>query len=384
MVKLDPKLIGVGQYQHDVDQKELHRALTQTVQFCVNNVGVNLNAAGASLLRYISGLNDKLARRIVAVRSSQGPFASLAAMNEALKLEPAVYEQAAAFLRVTDGENALDRTAVHPELYPIVEKMAADANVSAGELIGNKELLETVNLDNYVTDTVGLPTLADIRDELLRPGGDPRRVFKLPKFSPDVREMSDLKPGMTLEGIVTNVTNFGAFVDIGVRQDGLVHLSQMSSHFIRDPREAVKVGDVVEVRVISVDSETKRIGLSMKTSAPSGAQRKRSRQPRRDGKAPARGEERAGAGRHSAKPAREAGKEGETASGRRDRPSRPDGKRPPRRDGKRPPRKPERSAEQFYETPSAEPAPVEPVYDGPEPSFEEKIAILQSKFRGIN
>ena len=386
MVKLDPKLIGVGQYQHDVDQKELHRSLIQTVQFCVNNVGVNLNVAGAPLLRHVSGLNDKLARRIVAARSSQGAFVSRAALKEALNLEPDVYEQAAAFLRIKDGENALDRTAIHPESYPIVEKMAVAAGVSVSDLIGNREIVEAVNLDDYVTETVGLPTLADIREELLRPGVDPRRTFKLPKFNSDVRDLSDLKHGMTLEGIVTNVTNFGAFVDIGVRQDGLVHLSQMSSRFIRDPREAVKVGDVIEVRVISVDSETKRIGLSMKIAASSGDQRKRSRRPRRDGKAQPRsgGERGAEASGRSTRPAKEAGKDGEAPSGRNERPARPGGRNgAPRRDGKRPSRRPEHSAEQVYETSSPEQTPEEPVYDGPEPSFEEKIAILQSKFRGI-
>jgi len=390
MVKLDPKLIGVGQYQHDVDQKELHRSLSQTVQFCVNNVGVDLNAAGAPLLRYVSGLNDKLARRIVAVRSSQGYFASRAAMNDVLKLEPTVYEQSAAFLRIKDGENALDRTAIHPESYPVVEKMATAAGVSVSNLIGNRELVEAVNLDDYVTDTAGLPTLANIREELLRPGVDPRRAFKLPKFNPDVRDLSDLKPGMTLEGIVTNVTNFGAFVDVGVRQDGLVHLSQMASRFIRDPREAVKVGDVVEVRVISVDSETKRIGLSMKIGTVSVEQRKRSRRPRRDEKAQPRGERSAAANGRPARHAKEAGggSEGETRSARRERPSRPQGgggrNSAPRRDGKRPPFRPEQSsAPQVYETSSLEQTPAEPVYDGPEPSFEEKIAILQSRFRGI-
>ena len=387
MVKLDPKLIGVGQYQHDVDQKELHRTLTQTVQFCVNNVGVNLNATDAPLLRYVSGLNDKLARRIVAVRSSQGPFASRAAMNEALKLEPTVYEQAAAFLRVPDGENALDRTAIHPESYPVVEKMAEAVGVSVGELIGNRELVEKINLDDYVTETAGLPTLADIREELLRPGRDPRRIFKLPKFNQDVRELSDLKPGMMLEGIVTNVTNFGAFVDVGVRQDGLIHLSQMSSRFIRDSREAVKVGDVVEVKVISVDSETKRIGLSMKPAASSGAQRRRPKRQRRDGKPQSPRTGGGGSVGANERPAKEADREGEPSSGRRDRSPRPGGGRSgaPRRDGKRPPRRPERSAEQqFYETSSAVKTPVELAYEGPERSLEEKIAILQSKFRGIN
>ena len=382
MVKLDPKLIGVGQYQHDVDQKELHRALTQTVQFCVNNVGVNLNTAGASLLRYVSGMNDKLARRIIAVRSSQGTFTSRAALNEALKLDPDVYEQAAAFLRVTNGENALDRTAVHPESYPVVEKMAATAGVSVGELMGNKELVEAINMDDYVTESVGLPTLTDIRDELLRPGVDPRRTFTLPKFSHDVREMSDLKPGMMLEGIVTNVTNFGAFVDIGVRQDGLVHLSQMSGSFIRDPRDAVKVGNIVEVRVISVDFETKRIGLSMKTAASSWPPRKRQRRQRRDGKTRPRGESVPNS--DSGSTAKEAGREDETASRRRDRSPRfVDRNGAQRRNMKRQTRKQERSTEQLYETASTEQAPVKPVYDGPEPSFEEKIAILQSKFRGI-
>ena len=409
MVKLDPKLIGVGQYQHDVDQKELHRALAQTVHYCVNKVGVNLNEAGVSLLRYVSGLNDKLARRIVALRATHGTFASRAAMNDALMLDAAVYEYAAAFLRITDGENALDRTAIHPESYPIVEKMAGTAGVSVGELIGNRELVEAIDLNEYVTENMGLPTLTDIREELMRPGRDPRRTFKLPKFSADVKELSDLKPGMTLEGIVTNVTNFGAFVDVGVRQDGLVHLSQMSSRFIRDPREAVKVGDVVEVRVISVDSETKRIGLSMKTSGSSGAQHKRSRRPRRDGKNQPRGERTAGSRENltsptdstrpanSTRPARpansansgihakEAGRRGETAFGRRDRSPHSGGRDgAPRREGKRPPRKPEqRPTEQFYATSLVAEAPVEPVYDGPEPSLEEKIAILQSKFRGI-
>jgi len=384
MVKLDPKLIGVGQYQHDVDQKELHRALAQTVQFCVNNVGVNLNAAGAPLLRYVSGLNDKLARRIVAVRASQGAFASRAAMNDALKLEPAVYEQTAAFLRITDGVNALDRTAIHPESYPVVERIAEAAGVSVGDLIGNRELVEAIDMQAYVTETTGPATLSDIREELLHPGRDPRRAFKLPKFNAKVRELSDLKPGMTLEGIVTNVTNFGAFVDIGVRQDGLVHLSQMSSHFIRDPREAVKVGDVVDVRVISVDSETKRIGLSMKINAPSGSRRKRQRRPRPDGKTQPRAQGSAGESGRPARPAKEAGGEGEAPSGRRERSPRPGGRNAaPRRDGKRQPRRPERAAEQFFETSSAEQTPAEPVYEGPEPSFEEKIAILQSKFRGI-
>ncbi|MDR0842249.1 MAG: S1 RNA-binding domain-containing protein [Acidobacteriota bacterium] len=393
LAKIDPKLIGVGQYQHDVDQKVLHRGLVQTVQYCVNNVGVNLNTAGAALLRYVSGLNDKLARRIVSLRTTEGPFPSRYALKSALSLEDAVYEQVAGFLRIPDSENALDRTAVHPEAYPVVEKMAAAAGVSVGELIGNKELVDAVKPEDYVTEAMGLPTLADIREELLRPGRDPRRTFKLPKFNPDVRELADLKPGMILEGTVTNVTNFGAFIDIGVRQDGLVHLSQMSSRFIRDPREAVKVGDVVEVKVISADPETKRIALSMKatgTAGAAGAPRSRSKRPRRDGKPAARPES------ANTRPAQAAGTteagaartERASIPARPARTSRPSGDRnnAPRRDRdrdrdrKRPPRKPERSPEQ-YETVTQ--TSVEPVFEGPEPSFEEKIAILQSKFRGI-
>ena len=236
LVKIDPKLIGVGQYQHDVDQKELHRGLVQTVQYCVNKVGVNLNTAGESLLRYVSGLNEKLARRIVSCRTAQGPFRSREALRSAVGMDEQTYQQCAGFLRITDGENALDRTAVHPENYPVVERMASAAGTGIPELIGNRELVSSLKMEDFVTDTVGIPTLEDIREELIRPGRDPRKTFKLPKFRADVKELADLKIGMTLEGTVTNVTNFGAFVDIGVRQDGLVHLSQMSNRFIRDPR----------------------------------------------------------------------------------------------------------------------------------------------------
>ncbi|MDR1728062.1 MAG: S1 RNA-binding domain-containing protein [Acidobacteriota bacterium] len=388
LVKIDPKLIGVGQYQHDVDQKALHRGLVQTVQYCVNNVGVNLNTAGAALLRHVSGLNDKLARRIVAVRSSDGPFPSRYALKSALNLEDAVYEQAAGFLRVPDGENALDKTAVHPESYALVEKMAEAAGGSVGDLVGNKELIDAIKLEDYVTEAAGLPTLADIREELLRPGRDPRRTFKLPRFNPDVRELGDLKPGMTLEGVVTNVTNFGAFVDIGVRQDGLVHLSQMASRFIRDPREAVKVGDVVEVKVISADSETKRIALSMKSGASSNASRKKPRHPRKGGNAEAgAGAVRAGAEGLSRRPDGRMPAGGGAGGGdRRPRPEQRDGdgtlRRNRDRDRKRPPRKPERVPQErtpaVYETAKES----EPVPEGPESSFEEKIAFLQSKFRG--
>jgi protein Tex len=375
LVKIDPKLIGVGQYQHDVDQKELHRGLLQTVQYCVNKVGANVNTASESLLRYISGLNDKLARRIVACRTAQGAFRSRMAIKSAVGIDDTTYQQAAAFLRIPDGEIALDRTAVHPESYQIVENMAAALSVGINDLIENRERISSLKLEDFVTETIGMPTLKDIREELLRPGRDPRKSFKVPKFRADVKEMSDLKPGMDLEGTVTNVTNFGAFVDIGVRQDGLVHLSQMSNRFIRDPREAVKVGDVVQVKVISVEPETKRIGLSMKALLPTG-QRRRKKQLRRGPKPPmpARPSEKepaaAGAEAASAPMSTEkAADAGSRTTSYRQREGQ-------QRHRKRGPRKPENREELQHRKDTSPKAP--------EPTLQEKIAILQSKFRGIN
>jgi uncharacterized protein len=377
LVKIDPKLIGVGQYQHDVDQKELHRGLLQTVQYCVNKVGVNANTAGESLLRYVSGLNEKLARRIVAHRTAQCPFRSRLEVMAAVGMDESTYRQAAPFLRIPDGENALDRTAVPPESYPIVERMSASLGVAIADLIGNREMISSLKLEDFVTETVGMPTLIDIREELLRPGRDPRKSFKIPKFRTDVKEMSDLKPGMTLEGTVTNVTNFGAFVDIGVRQDGLVHLSQMSNRFIRDPREAVKVGDVVQVKVLSVEPETKRIGLSMKALLPP-LQRRRKKQQRRHQKAGTPVQKRqtasavAGTG-PEADPPSSASEKPSTAAAH-PRPNRPrEGHLRPRRRGGR---KPEKVLEPKDQNESS----TKP----PEPSLQEKIAILQSKFRRIN
>jgi protein Tex len=376
LVKIDPKLIGVGQYQHDVDQKELHRGLLQTVQYCVNRVGVNINSAGESLLRYVSGLNDKLARKLAAARNSQGPFRSRAAILTSVGMDKSTYEQCAAFLRIPEAEFVLDRTAVHPESYPIVEKMAAALGVGANDLAGNKDLISSLKLEDFISDAIGIPTLNDIREELLRPGRDPRKSFKIPKFRADVREMTDLTPGMTLEGTVTNVTNFGAFVDIGVRQDGLVHLSQMSNRFIRDPREAVKVGDVVQVKVISVEPETKRIGLSMKALLPA-LQRRRKKQQRRGQRpgAPARPaegsavEQSGGASAPSSTPG-----EKSSSEGARPKPGKAhDNSHRFRNKGAR---RPEGGGEG---QPKKEPAPK-----GPEPTLQEKIAILQSKFRRIN
>jgi uncharacterized protein len=377
LVKIDPKLIGVGQYQHDVDQKELHRGLLQTVQYCVNKVSVNLNISGESLLRYVSGLNDKLARKIVACRTAQGSFKSRESLVSAINMDRSTYEQCAAFLRIPDAENILDRTAVHPESYPIVEKMAAALSVSVNELVGNREHVSSLKIEDFVTEGIGIPTLNDIREELLRPGRDPRKTFKIPKFRADVKDMSDLAPGMSLEGTVTNVTNFGAFVDIGVRQDGLVHLSQMSNRFIRDPREAVKVGDVVQVKVISVEPETKRIGLSMKALLPA-LQRRRKKPQRRGGKPPVPGRQQDGSTQDPATgagaPASAASAEKAAPAGARPRPNRPNDSQ--HRFRKKSARKPEYVEEVQHKK---EQSPK-----GPEPTLQEKIAILQSKFRGIN
>ncbi len=375
LVKIDPKLIGVGQYQHDVDQKELHRGLLQTVQYCVNKVGVNVNTAGDSLLRYVSGLNEKLARRILAYRNAQGPFRSRESMPSAIGMDAATYQQSAAFLRIVGGENPLDRTAVHPESYPIVEKMAAALGVEIAALIENKDLISSLKLEDFATEAAGLPTLNHIREELLRPGRDPRKTFKAPKFRADVKEMSDLKPGMALEGTVTNVTNFGAFIDIGVRQDGLVHLSQMSNRFIRDPREAVKVGDVVQVKVISVEAETKRIGLSMKAlmlSAPKRRKKQQRRIPRPQ----------AQSAHFENAPETAAGPEGDKAATTTGKTVPEERARNPRSHDD-PPRFRKRGARRFEKPEETRPKKEEDPKT-PEPTLQEKIAILQSKFRRIN
>jgi protein Tex len=389
LVKIDPKLIGVGQYQHDVDQKELHRSLVQIVRACVNSVGADPNTASHSLLRYVSGFNDKLARKLIATRNSNGPFASRAALMTIPGMDEAVYLQSAGFLRIKGGENPLDRTAVHPEAYSVVDKIAANLNVPVADLVGNKEQVANLRFEDYVTDEWGPMTLHDIREELLRPGRDPRRSFTMPKFRADVREIGDLKEGMELEGTVTNVTNFGAFIDIGVRQDGLVHLSQMSNRFIRDPREAVKVGDVVRVKVISVEPETKRIGLSMKALLPAIPKKKKKvlRRPGRPGEQGARGPGQAKApgaegGDQSAAPV-EAGAPVRRPQDRRNPLHRrgPKPNRPHRQEGGDRPSRPAGEGSQLV-IESAASAP-DPAPDMPQQTLQEKIAILQSKFRGI-
>ncbi len=271
LVKLDPKSIGVGQYQHDVFQAFLAKKLDEVVESCVNGVGVELNLASASLLSRVAGLGASVAKRIVAHRNEKGAFKSRRALLEVPGMGPKTYEQAAGFVRVRGGEHPLDASAVHPERYELVERIAKDLGVPVASLVGNVELLRRIDRARYQVGDVGSFTLDDIFAELLRPGRDPREEFQPPKFRDDVRTMEDLKPGMALEGVVTNVTAFGAFVDIGVHQDGLVHVSQLADRFVKDPSEVVKVGDKVNVRVLEVDLVRKRIALTRKSGAPQPA-----------------------------------------------------------------------------------------------------------------
>ncbi|MBD2434876.1 MULTISPECIES: Tex family protein [Fischerella] len=264
LVKIDPKSIGVGQYQHDVDQKLLKKKLDETVESCVNYVGVDLNTASKELLTFVSGITPTVANNIVTYRNQNGAFKNRRELLKVPKLGPKAFEQAAGFLRIRNGNNPLDNTAVHPESYAVVEAIATDLNVPLQQVTQIAEKLKKANLKKYVTDTVGEPTLRDILKELEKPGRDPRAEFKYATFQEGIKEISDLKVGMELEGIVTNVANFGAFVDIGVHQDGLVHISQLADRFVDDPKKVVKVGQVVKVRVMEVNEKLKRIGLSMK------------------------------------------------------------------------------------------------------------------------
>jgi uncharacterized protein len=265
LVKIDPKSIGVGQYQHDVDQKLLKSKLDNVVISCVNQVGVDLNLASRELLSYVSGLGPKMAKAIVDYRTENKRFDSRKELKKVPKLGPKTFEQCAGFLRISDGENPLDSSAVHPESYKTVEKMAKDLSCKVIDLIKDKNLRDKIDLNLYVTKDTGLPTLKDIINELAKPGRDPRKDFEVFSFRDGVNSISDLEENMTLPGIVTNVTKFGAFVDIGVHQDGLVHISEMADRFIKDPSEVVKVKQKVMVKVISVDEKRKRISLSMKT-----------------------------------------------------------------------------------------------------------------------
>jgi uncharacterized protein len=264
LVKIDPKAIGVGQYQHDVDQTKLKEGLDRVVESCVNNVGVNLNTASKHLLTYVSGLGPQLAQHIVDYRTEHGAFKNRTGLLKVKRLGEKAFEQCAGFLRIPNADHPLDNSAVHPESYALVERMAQDLSLSLQELLTDESARSRIDLPHYVSDTVGLPTLNDIMHELAKPGRDPRSVAKVFEFSPDVLTIDDLKPGMLLPGIVTNITNFGAFVDVGVKQDGLVHISQLADRYVSNPNEVLKLHQHVQVKVVEVDLRRRRIQLSMK------------------------------------------------------------------------------------------------------------------------
>jgi uncharacterized protein len=282
LVKVDPKAIGVGQYQHDVYQPLLKKKLEEVVESCVNGVGVELNTASAPLLSHVAGVGESLAKKIVTHRNEHGAFKSRRDLLEVPGLGPKAFEQCAGFVRIREGKNPLDASAVHPERYALVAKIAKEAGVDVASMIGKSDVVSRIPWQKYVSADVGLPTLEDIQSELLKPGRDPREAFEAPAFRDDVRKMEDLKSGMELEGVVTNVTAFGAFVDIGVHQDGLVHVSQLADRFVKDPHEVAKVGDKLKVRVVEVDLVRKRIALT----ARSGPVEPRGQLPRPDARAP--------------------------------------------------------------------------------------------------
>jgi len=270
LVKIDPKSIGVGQYQHDVDQSKLKKSLDMVVETCVNSVGVNLNTASKHLLMYVSGLGSQLATNIVEYRKANGSFASRDELKNVARLGAKVFEQCAGFLRIHNAENPLDASAVHPESYHVVKQMANSLGCMVTDLLASEELRAKINLSDYVTDKIGLPTLTDIMSELAKPGRDPRTIAKVFEFDPNVRSIGDLVSGMVLPGIVTNITNFGAFVDVGVKQDGLVHISQLASKFVANPNDVLKLHQQVRVKVLEVDEARKRIQLSIKEAEAAG------------------------------------------------------------------------------------------------------------------
>ncbi|WP_118836467.1 Tex family protein [Neisseria meningitidis] len=298
LVKIDPKSIGVGQYQHDVNQSRLAKSLDAVVEDCVNAVGVDVNTASAPLLARISGLNQTLAQNIVAYRDENGAFDSRKKLLKVPRLGEKTFEQAAGFLRINGGTEPLDASAVHPEAYPVVAKMLAQQGITAAELIGNRERVKQIKASDFTDERFGLPTILDILSELEKPGRDPRGAFQTASFAEGIHEIGDLQVGMILEGVVSNVANFGAFVDIGVHQDGLVHISALSNKFVQDPREVVKAGDVVKVKVLEVDAARKRIALTMRLDDEAGGtakgnrssetrhQERRDRKPQRNDRAP--------------------------------------------------------------------------------------------------
>jgi uncharacterized protein len=369
LVKLEPKSIGVGQYQHDVDQRKLKHSLAGAVESCVNRVGVDLNTASVDLLKYVSGIGDKLADGIVGFRDQHGTFRSRNQLREIDGFGEKTFEQAAGFLRIKDGENPLDRTAVHPESYPVVERIASGPGISVAELIENPDRINSIDFRTFEAEA-GRYTIADIREELLKPGRDPRDRFTVPKFREDVKEIADLKDGMELEGTVTNVTNFGAFVDLGVHQDGLVHISELSHKYIQDARQAVKVGDVVKVKVIGVDQNLKRISLSMKALLPKPKPRPRKKKkPAAEAVAPAT---------QAVAAPQEA-----TATDTKPLPERPRRTlKPPQPPQPRQPRPDQKQAQPQKPLPPKPRPPKPPVETAPSAplTMEEKIRLLQEKF----
>jgi uncharacterized protein len=305
LVKIDPKSIGVGQYQHDVSQTRLARTLEAVIEDCVNAVGVDVNTASAPLLARVAGLSATQAENIVAWRGEHGRFANRRDILKVPRLGEKAFEQAAGFLRIVDGDNPLDASAVHPEAYPVVERIIASTGRDIGALIGDAAFLAGLSANDYVDERFGAPTVQDIIRELEKPGRDPRPEFRTAAFREGVESIDDLEPGMVLEGVVTNVTNFGAFVDVGVHQDGLVHISAMAERFVKDPYEVVKVGDLVRVKVMDVDVGRKRIGLSMRLGDEAGAKQEaggRDADGRADkGKPKGRGKRRGGKGRDADK-----------------------------------------------------------------------------------
>jgi uncharacterized protein len=298
LVKIEPKSIGVGQYQHDVSQVQLARQLNAVVEDCVNAVGVDINTASAPLLTRVSGLNQSIANNIVALRDQQGSFTNRRGLLKVARFGDKTFEQAAGFLRVSGGDNPLDASAVHPESYGVVQAIATRQQREIRGIIGDGSFLRGLNPADYTDDSVGLLTVQDIIEELDKPGRDPRPEFRMAEFQEGVEKISDLKPDMVLEGTVTNVTNFGAFVDIGVHQDGLVHISALAERFVKDPREVVKAGDIVRVKVMEVDQPRKRIGLSMRLSDKAGEQAdKRGQSRHRGGKSGPGGQGRGDANR---------------------------------------------------------------------------------------
>ena len=264
LVKTDPKSIGVGQYQHDVNQTQLRKCLDRTVESCVNRVGVDLNMASVPLLSRVAGIGPKLAENIVAFRDTNGRFDNRAQLKKVPKLGAKAFEQAAGFLRIRDGKQPLDNSAVHPESYPIVARMAKELSTDSETLVGNAALTKKLSAETFVNDTVGLPTVLDIIEELGKPGRDPRNEFKVAKFDDHVNSIDDLNEGLVLEGVITNVTHFGAFIDLGIHQDGLIHISQLSNEYVNDPNEVVSVGDIVKVKILEVDTSRKRISVTRK------------------------------------------------------------------------------------------------------------------------